>query len=74
MLTRAKKLIAEDKSQPARLIAIPYRLAKCSLNFIVQRVVCHHEISPKLKVELKKETSHALCGIDTYRCLKHIAS
>ena len=59
MLRRAEKLTVKNQSQLARLpfhIVWPSGAGKL-VNFTVHSFVCHHKTSPKLKLELKKETS-----------------
>ena len=59
MLRHAKNLATKNQSQPARspFCIVWLNGAARLVNFTIQRVVCHHETSLKLKLELKKETS-----------------
>ena len=71
MLTCAKKLTMKNQSQLARLpfhIVWPSGAAR-----LVKQVVCHHETSPKLKLELKKLQYHVLIAycVITLRSMFH---
>ena len=65
MLSRAKKLATKIKASQQSILFGRVCGAARLVNFTVQRIICHRETSPKLKLELKKETSCALCGINT---------